>query len=172
MKMSEPNKILIHFQNIVRRLAVYALYLIFVYWSAQALQKYFSEPTETTVKHELGENAKGNTFPLITFCNQDLNEQEFILKEYCALEEVQGKHYQELVKNCFESNREFDMKLLMFQLQSYFKDSIQAILKTDAINNAEEGYEITRKMWLNYWHPKYGFCDTLNLKSLKNDLGK
>ena len=66
----------------------------------EAFQKYFSEPTETTVKHELGENAKGNTFPLITFCNQDLNEQELILKEYCALEEVQGKKYQELVKNC------------------------------------------------------------------------
>ena len=171
MKMSEPNKILINFQNIVRRLAVYALYLIFVYWSAQAFQKYFSEPTETTVKHELGENAKGNTFPLITFCNQDLNEQELILKEYCALEEVQGKKYQELVKNCLESNKEFDMKLLMFQLQSYFKDSIQAILKTNAIN-AEEEYEITKNMWLNNWHPQYGFCDSLNLKSLKNDLGK
>ena len=59
----------------------------------------------------------------------------------------------------------------MYQLQNKFKDSIQALLQTDAIN-ADEVDQISKKMWFNSWHPEYGFCDTYHSNSFKSDLGK
>jgi hypothetical protein len=59
------------FQNIKGNfyfLVKFALYLVCVYWSTQALIKYQSEPAVTTIKYEFDENQSGHLFPLMTFC--------------------------------------------------------------------------------------------------------
>ena len=49
-------------------LVKFALYLVCVYWSTQALIKYQSEPAITTIKYEFDKNQQGHLFPLMTFC--------------------------------------------------------------------------------------------------------
>ena len=122
--MERKEKNLESFEKILRHIAFGVLYLIFVYWSFQALMKYQSEPTNTSIQYELGKNGKGNNFPLVTFCNYDQSEQQLIFQEQCNLKDVKGKDYQTLVKDCLESNNDLDMKLLMVKLQNHFKGKV------------------------------------------------
>ena len=159
------------FHNILRKISVAALYLIFVYWASQALLKYFSEPTNTDIKYELGEDGRGNSFPLITFCNHDQMEQEMFFQEHCGLIGVKDKDYFQLVKDCLESNDELDLNSLMDQLQIQFNGSLSAHLYSDTVT-WEDGIDIAKTMWETTFHPVYGYCDTFYLKHLETDISK
>ena len=80
-------------QAILRKLALFSFYLIFVYWSSQAVFKYLSEPTNTSIEYTLGDNGKGTIkFPLVTFCNHDQAEQQLIFQNQCGFDNGhQGK---------------------------------------------------------------------------------
>ena len=59
-------------RKILERSAAFLLYIITVYWSAEAVFKYISEPASTTIQYQLGDsNQNSLQFPVITICNQD-----------------------------------------------------------------------------------------------------
>ena len=43
------------------------LFLVFMYYSTQAVLKYWEEPAVTNIQYTFGDNEKGIQFPLITF---------------------------------------------------------------------------------------------------------
>ena len=45
---------------------IFILYLIFVYWSMEAVWKYIDEPTRTKVHYTLGDDGKNIKVPLMT----------------------------------------------------------------------------------------------------------
>ena len=59
-------------RKILERSAAFFLYIITVYWSAEAVFKYISEPASTTIQYQLGDsNENSLQFPVITICSQD-----------------------------------------------------------------------------------------------------
>ena len=54
------------------------LFLVFMYYSTQAVLKYWEEPAVTNIQYTFGDNEKGIQFPLITFCDYPY---DFIDKE-------------------------------------------------------------------------------------------
>ena len=54
------------------------LFLVFMYYSTQAVLKYWEEPAVTNIQYTFGDNKKGIQFPLITFCDYPY---DFIDKE-------------------------------------------------------------------------------------------
>ena len=90
------------------------LYLIFIYWSTQAIIKYQNEPAVTNIETTYGDNGFGIKFPVITFCAAEPKFKE-ILNNFCQLD--LDLTYQEMVVECLRRNSTItpsDIKNLIF----------------------------------------------------------
>ena len=85
MTLTNQN-ILISLQTLTKRFSIFILYLIFVYWASQAIQKYLDEPTITNIKYKYGTAGEQIKPSLMTFCSAGpIPEHQFIIAEECGL---------------------------------------------------------------------------------------
>ena len=78
-------KILISLQTLLKRFSIFTLYLIFVYWASQAIQKFLDEPTNTSIIYKFGTDGKQIKPSLMTFCSAtQILEHEIIIEQECG----------------------------------------------------------------------------------------
>ena len=53
----------------VKKLSVFCLILLFLWWGSNAVLRYWSQPLSTDISYNYGESKPGDLFPLITLCN-------------------------------------------------------------------------------------------------------
>ncbi len=83
-------RILILLQTLLKRFSIFVLYLTFVYWASQAIQKFLDEPTITSIKYKFGTDGGQIKPSLMTFCSiAEIPEHEKIIEEECG--ELIGK---------------------------------------------------------------------------------
>ena len=85
MALTNQN-IVISLQTLLKRFSIFTLYLIFVYWASQAIQKFLDEPTITNIKYKYGTDGGQVKPSLMTFCSADqIPEHESIIEQECGL---------------------------------------------------------------------------------------
>ena len=54
--------------KIIQKSGTFVLYLVAIYWSTEAVMKYWSEPAVTSIQYTFGDADQKIEFPALTFC--------------------------------------------------------------------------------------------------------
>ena len=55
-------------KKILHRIGTFVLYLVGIFWTTEAVMKYWSEPARTSIQYSYGDANQNLQFPALTFC--------------------------------------------------------------------------------------------------------
>ena len=132
------------------------LTLVFLYWAAQALQKWISEPLSSQVFYSLGDSEQGMIFPVMTICNHNPVYENPLLSQ-CT--QNKSRDFLEAVYQCLRrSDHTLDeiVESAYFERSKYLGDYFMQYGNEPVI-------ELDEKMWIPSHHKKLGLCYSLDL---------
>ena len=100
----------------IRCVIVIVLFILFIWWGAKSIQRYWSQPLTTDIGYSFGDGiGNGIQFPVITFCQYENSSTQSFFKE-CS--NGSWDFYPAFV-NCLKNDQNFNIDFLMESLHSY-----------------------------------------------------
>ena len=145
---------------------VILLIILFLWWGAKAIERYWSQPLTTDSGYSLSEdNKNGIQFPVITFCHYEETSKNPLLKN-CNNDTWD---FFPSFSNCIKTDKNFNAESFMSTLQMERKNIIDEVrLYTGSvfIDLSNMGHNV----WSAAFQYNFGLCYSFDLSNIKASL--
>ena len=149
----------VEFIKIIETLEILLLSIIFIWWTSEAIRKYYDEPVSTIITHTVGDGNGNISFPQITFCGFPLSGQNPVLSKYSKTE----YDFFTSIYTYAKEDPTFDLKSLM---EGFEMDVFQFLIRVNLTVAGNERFVFNSKdskLWSVFFHFLFGLCYSFNL---------